>query len=557
MPGARARSVLARIPLGRTLVAVGVVLVVINVASAVWDVRTAYDRVERRAQRDLTNMTRVLAEQTAASLEAVDVVLRDMARGDTAKAVAERVPRLRDDLANVSTIAALLVLDAQGKVLARTGGVPAIDADPTRHPFFAAHRNGSTDGLHLSEPYREGTEDGRWRFLLSRRLNDRAGRFGGVVAAAIEVESFDRLYRTIDLGDGSFIALLSEGGTFLSRVPAPPGIRGRQIPEARGIVGVREQGRFEGWSTSPVTNEPVLLSALAVRGFPLFVASGASERAVLAPWRDEAWQVFDRTLLTSGAMLALIAFAAWGLARRERALASSWRKYQAMIEHSSDALILTRPTDRRHPVREPGDRTGARLHPGRPARPGSHRPHPPGVPRRGAQAARRADALARQGVGGRDEGAAQGRLLALDRAHPQQPARGAERAGGGHELPRHHRAQAGRGRAAAAGTAAAAGRRRWRRSAGSPAASPTTSTTSSAASSATRSSSPRTRLRARRSSATRRTCSPAPTAPAASWSRSSPTAAASAASGCRSTSPASWRKPSSSCAARFPRGSGS
>jgi PAS domain S-box-containing protein len=164
------------------------------------------------------------------------------------------------------------------------------------------------------------------------------------VAAAIEVESFDRLYHTIDLGEGSFIALLSSGGTFMSRVPAPPGVRGRQIPRGRAVAGVREQGRFEGWSTSPITNEPVLLSALAVRGFPLFVASGSSERAVLAPWRDEAWQVFDRTLLTSVAMLGLIGFAAWGLARRERALAASWTRYQAMIEHSSDALILTRPT---------------------------------------------------------------------------------------------------------------------------------------------------------------------------------------------------------------------
>ena len=160
MPGARARSVLARIPLGRTLVALGVVLVVINVASAIWDVRTAYDRIERRAQRDLSNMTRLLAEQTAASLEAVDLVLRDMARGDTAKAVASGCPGCATSSRNVSTIAALLVLDAQGKVLARTGGVPAIDPDPTRHPFFAAHRDGSTDGLHLSEPYREGTEAG-------------------------------------------------------------------------------------------------------------------------------------------------------------------------------------------------------------------------------------------------------------------------------------------------------------------------------------------------------------------------------------------------------------
>ena len=347
MPGGRARSALARLPLGRTIVAVGVVLVVINIASAVWDVRRAYDRVERRTQRDLTNMTRVLAEQTAASLEAVDVILRDMVRTGDARTVAERMPRLRDELAHVSTIAALLVLDAQGRVLARTGEIPAVDIDPAGHPFFTVHRGGGKDGLHLSEPYREraeaDTEAGRWRFLLSRRLNGPGGRFDGVVAAAIEVESFDRLYRTIDLDDGSFIALLSESGTFMSRVPAPPGIRGRQIPAGRGIVGVRERGRFEGWTTSPVTNEPVLLAALAVRGFPLFVASGSGERAVLAPWRDEAWQVFDRTLLTSGAMLALIAVAAWGLARREGALASSWRRYQAMIEHSSDALILTRP----------------------------------------------------------------------------------------------------------------------------------------------------------------------------------------------------------------------
>ena len=110
------------------------------------------------------------------------------------------------------------------------------------------------------------------------------------------------------------------------------------------MEGVNREGRFEGWTTSPISDERVLLATSAVRGFPLLVASGSNEQAVFAPWRDEAWLVFDRTLLTSAAMLGLIALAAWGLARRERALARSWRRYQAMIEHSSDALILSRPT---------------------------------------------------------------------------------------------------------------------------------------------------------------------------------------------------------------------
>jgi PAS domain S-box-containing protein len=81
-----------------------------------------------------------------------------------------------------------------------------------------------------------------------------------------------------------------------------------------------------------------------VRGFPLFVATGATEVAVLAPWRDQAWLIGLRTLLTSVAVLVLIALAAWGLARRERAMDRSEKRFRAMIEHSADAMLLTRPS---------------------------------------------------------------------------------------------------------------------------------------------------------------------------------------------------------------------
>jgi PAS domain S-box-containing protein len=179
--------------------------------------------------------------------------------------------------------------------------------------------------------------------LLSRRLGEPGRAFRGAVVAAVETESFARLYRSIDLGEGGFIALLSDAGAFLSRVPPPPAERAGATPRADDVRRVRSTGRFEGWTTSPITEAPVLLSILAVRGFPLFVLSGREEGAVLAAWSNEAWLIFDRTLLTSAAMLTLIALAAWGLARREGALAQSWKRYQAMIEHSSDALVLTRP----------------------------------------------------------------------------------------------------------------------------------------------------------------------------------------------------------------------
>jgi PAS domain S-box-containing protein len=338
VPTARVRSALSRIPLGRALIALGIVLVGINVASAIWDVYEARSRTEQRARRDFANMTRLLAEQTAASLDAVDLILRAVPGKPAGEAIE---PRLREALPRIPQIAALVVLDAQGEVLASSSEVPEF-ASIAGQPFFAAHRDGNASMLHLSEPYHV-PDGGPWRFVLSRRLNDARGRFSGVAAAAIEVDTFDRLYRTIDLGDGGFITLLSSTGTLITRVPARPEARGRQFSGGPVLAGMDREGRFEGWSTSPLTGEKVLVATSAVRGFPLLVASGANERAVFAPWRDEAWLVFDRTLLTSAAMITLIALAAWGLARRERALAQTWKRYQSMIEHSSDALIVSRP----------------------------------------------------------------------------------------------------------------------------------------------------------------------------------------------------------------------
>jgi PAS domain S-box-containing protein len=345
MLAARVRSALAGVTLAWALVALAVVLVGVNVCGAVWDIRTERERTEGRAQRGFSNLTSLLAEQTAASLEAADVLLRDALRDGSAPKVAAAAQRLRDELVNIPQIAAFLVLDAQGRVLARTSETPTLDPDLAARTFFTVHRDGRAQGLFLSEPYQGGAQGANWRFVLSRRLGAPGGAFSGVLAAVIEAASFERLYRTIDLGSGGFITLLLLDGTVITRVPDPTNARGRQFQSEEILGAVRREGRFEGWATSPIVNERVLLSAAAVRGFPLFVASGSTEQAVLAPWQQEAWQIGRRTLFTSAAMLALLGLAAWGLARREQALRRSEKRFRAMIERSSDGVILMDPAN--------------------------------------------------------------------------------------------------------------------------------------------------------------------------------------------------------------------
>jgi PAS domain S-box-containing protein len=320
-----------------------VLLVAINVGAAFWDARIDHARTELRAQREMSNLAGLLAEQTAATMEGVDLVLRDAAREGRAGRVAAMAPRLSDEMLRIPQVAAFLVIDAAGRVVGRTNETPTIDRTFGERRFFTAHRDGRAPGLYLDDAYLGGVDGAQWRFVMSRRLGAPGAPFSGVVAAVMEIENFDRLYRTIDLGKGGFITLRTREGTVITRVPDGDRVRGRKFPNSQVSSAVDRDGRFTGWTTSPILNQRVLLSGVTVRGFPLEVLVGVTEDAVFAPWHNEASRIAGRTVLTSAAMLALIALAAWGLARRERTLRRRERQFRAMIEHSSDGVILTRP----------------------------------------------------------------------------------------------------------------------------------------------------------------------------------------------------------------------
>ena len=95
--------------------ALGVLLVAINVGAAFWDARIDLQRTEMRAQREISNLAALLSEQTAAALEGVDLVLRDAGREGSVARVATMTPRLRDEMVHIPQVAAFLVIDAEGR----------------------------------------------------------------------------------------------------------------------------------------------------------------------------------------------------------------------------------------------------------------------------------------------------------------------------------------------------------------------------------------------------------------------------------------------------------
>src|SRR5215831_14244191 len=341
MRPALARPSRSRITLRGVLFALGALLIGINVVSALWTVRTDRARVEQNALRDFSNLTALLTEQTARSLESVNLLLEATTSDMRATGIGEleaREARLRDRLSGIPQVRSLLLLDADGRLLVDTTGQIPPGLDMSDRTYFTAHRDGSA-GRFVSEPF-EGRASGHWEFAVSERIPGRSGRFDGVLAAKMDVTYFDRLYRSLDIGGGGFVGLITMGGMVITRAPFPRAAFAAADADPDGLLAsLKRVGRFSGWS--PGDPDRILISAAAIPDLPLNVVVGAPERAVLAPWREEAVHIGLRTLLTSAAMLALIALAARELARRAAAderVRESEERYALAVAGANDGI---------------------------------------------------------------------------------------------------------------------------------------------------------------------------------------------------------------------------
>ncbi len=308
--------------LRRLLFALGALIVAVNVLSAIWDLRNSRAVVERDALRNFSNLTSLLADQTARSLESIGILLHQAALDISRDGVGNpqlRARRLADRISGFPRIRALLVLDRNGHVVLSTdpGSVPGDDYSDRQ--YYRSHRDAILEGAFLSDPY-IGRINYRWSFALSERLTDRDGAFAGVVAAVVDIEYVDRLFSTLDFGGSGFVTLLKRDGVLVTRVPKRDDLVGKRFDPASGILKrVAAGDRYSGWSPGAIDGKPSLVSVAPVPAWPLVIGVGSSEAVVLAPWVAESERVILRTLLTSIFMVALVLLAARELARRDRA----------------------------------------------------------------------------------------------------------------------------------------------------------------------------------------------------------------------------------------------
>jgi PAS domain S-box-containing protein len=319
------------------IVVVGALVILAFAASSAYDAWRAYRNSLVATDREIDNVAKALAEQTAWTWQGIDLLLRDTARwyrNDSPKVAPEHLDEvLANRTAGVSQLRAITIIDAQGIQRHRSRGPSPPNLDLSDRSYFLAHRDGTVTGLFMSEPLLSRSEH-RASIILSRRLEDDKHQFAGVITAIVDLEDLERFYGSVTLGEGSAIELVRDDGTLLVRSPPAPDAIGKKFPE---LAAPRTEPANR--LVSPIDGRRDFIAVAPVRGAPLVLAVTRDVNVALRPWRDEASRLASRTIVVT--LLGLVAIAAlWRQLRRvetgERALRDSEERYALAMEGANE-----------------------------------------------------------------------------------------------------------------------------------------------------------------------------------------------------------------------------
>ena len=318
------------------LISVGVLVIAAFAGSSAYDSWRLYHQDISATHRELSSMAKTLAEQAEVSLQLADLLLRETAtwyqteRPAPGTAADARLATRAEGLPQVREVR---IIDEHGIPRFRSRELPGDTASLSDRAYFIAHRDHAGLGVVLSDPLLTQVERRR-AIVMSRRLEKPDGTFDGIVQAVVDLEEFQRIYRAIDLGQGSAVNLLRDDGTLFVREPQVPRIVGRKFPEM-----VASPPDPSGLVLHTMDQQPRFVGVAHARGFPVVITVSRDESTALEGWRDEAWHVAVRTLvlvlLGAAAVVALV-YQLRRVELGERALRQSEERYALAMEGANE-----------------------------------------------------------------------------------------------------------------------------------------------------------------------------------------------------------------------------
>ncbi|MEL6064746.1 MULTISPECIES: sensor domain-containing diguanylate cyclase [unclassified Methylobacterium] len=313
----------ARLRSARTWIALGVLAPVGMVAVSGLMLAELRRDAWERAEQTSRNLLQVLDRDIARNVEIYDLSLQAAVENIAVPGLAQSDARLRqlilfDRAATARDMGVMLVIDAQGDVVADLGALPPRAGNYADRDYFKIHQARDGLGLQIGSPI-VSRLTGERMLPFSRRINRPDGSFGGVVLGTVKLSYFEHLFREIDLGPGGAINLYLADGTRIMRYPHTEADLGANIARAatfRRFVRDR-QGSFIG--TSARDGAERFYAFTQIGALPLILNIALSTWDVEAAWFAKALIIGGITLVLCGLTIALSLLFGRELRRREAA----------------------------------------------------------------------------------------------------------------------------------------------------------------------------------------------------------------------------------------------
>jgi signal transduction histidine kinase/CheY-like chemotaxis protein len=273
----------------------------------------------RDAERELTTLDISLAEQTLRALQSVDLILTSLVEQMQAEQVFTTVDYerkrdhatyelLKSKTAGMPQLDAVSMIASDGHLInfSRFFPIPAVNVSD--RDYFAALRDNPQAGSFLSAPV-ENRGTGTWTIYLARRVSGPDGKFIGLVLGAVNLGYFENLYDALQLTEGSAVGLWRSDGTLLARHPGI-GRVGKQYSLARSREALADGKPFVAMAVAELPDR--LVSAKAVRDYPIILTVSRSMNEVLRDWRRQAFAIG----LAGAVCVIAVALFVWALSRQ-------------------------------------------------------------------------------------------------------------------------------------------------------------------------------------------------------------------------------------------------
>lgn len=296
----------------------GVIVLLIGALITLAILRAKQDAITQ-AKLKASYLSAALQEEAEGHLEslgiAVEYVKRQVETEGAAAPLAELKAEISSYLPGVANIA---VIGPDGSLRATSGEVTSAPLNFSHFDFFRIGKDGPS-GFRFSNPI-TGLLPNRMAIPATQRLENKDGKFAGVVLFSIDPARATAMYRRVNLGNSGSILLISSDGIVLFGYTLPRGLD----PSVIGTMATNEIALARAQSgpsgsyiaTSALDGIERIYSWRRLENFPAIAVVGVGKKEALAAADRQAMRMLALGALSAGLLLTLTIMLNREIARR-------------------------------------------------------------------------------------------------------------------------------------------------------------------------------------------------------------------------------------------------